>query len=224
MKLLMLSSLLFAGCATAPLVAADIPSFASVPIDGFKYNGPADLQFTIDGIGYIGTATVPHKVPRTFKFNILKNTERLVIRTCHRSIKFDNPPAGQFEWLYQPRFKLEDAGLCLMFVDAITKEGVLKSAQIDFTDKENMIAFSSCNGITVESKGASLCQAPIGLLQMLQVSEDVDVVNKDGCQPIKCTGIWCYYIMSANDCWYAIRGLKTGTRHRLITRGYKETN
>jgi hypothetical protein len=108
-----------------------------------------------------------------------------------------------------------------MFVDAVTKDGFIKSAEIDFTDKETLTAWNNCNGSIETTKGAGICQADVGLKQMLQVTEPVDVVtNENRCNPMTCTGIFCYYLMSPNDCIYAVKALKSGERYRLVTRGY----
>lgn len=221
-KILLCLALLIISCATAPV----IPVFADSSVVT-KRIGVADLQFSIDGVMYTGLATVSHKVPRTFKFNIPKETERLVITTCHRSQTFLNPKEGWYEWLYQPRFRLEDSGFCLMFVETLTAKGVQKSAEIDFTDATmNMAAFSTCNGIGYnKTVGATMCQAPVvnqGLMQLVQMPEAVDAISKDGCAPMKCDNIWCYYVMTAGDCWYRMVGLKSKQAFRLVTRGYTE--
>jgi hypothetical protein len=224
-KNLLLMFTLLIGCAATSVK----PSFAEGGLTYVSeaYTTIADLQFSIDGVLYTGLATVPHKVPRTFKFNIPKDTERLVIRTCHRSLTILNPKEGWYEWLYQQRYRLEDSGFCLMFVDVLSVKGTMKSAEIDFTDSNlQMEAFSTCNGVgNAKVTGATICQAPViktGLTQLIQMSEDVDAISKEGCAPMKCDMIYCYYIMSPGDCWFRMVGLKSGKKFRLVTRGYKE--
>lgn len=217
---LLLFSLL-PSCASVaePVITPNDPLVVSKSNEPLKYFAPADMTFTIDGIPYTGTAVVAHKTPRVFKFNLLKNTDFIDIKTCHRHKRF--PVSGTtYEFTYIPRPLVENVRSCTMFVDAVTKEGYLKSAEIDFVDKETMPAFNNCNGDISQTKGSTICQADIGFKQMLQVSENVDVVTSDRCNPMSCNGIWCYYLMSANDCVYAIKGLVSGERHRLVTRGY----
>jgi hypothetical protein len=220
-KHLLLLCTLIASCAT-PFV----PLFAESPVVSV-YKGPADLQFTIDGVSYTGLATVPHKVPYTFKFNIPKDTERLILTSCHRRWPILNPKEGWLEWLYQQRYRLEDTGFCILYVDALSKTGTVKSAEIDFTAPDMTgEAFVTCNGIGYnKTKGASICQAPVtdhGLLQMVQTTEPVDAVSKEGCMPMKCENIWCYFVMIKGDCWYSLVGKQSLKKYRLVTRGYLE--
>lgn len=222
-KRILLLCTLIASCAT-PLV----PVFAESNVITSNYKGPADLQFTIDGVAYTGLATVPHKVPYTFKFNIPKDTERIILTSCHRRWPILNPKEGWFEWLYQQRYRLEDTGFCILYVDVLSKTGTVKSAEIDFIAPDMTgEAFVTCNGIGYnKTKGASICQAPVttdhGLLQMVQTTETVDAIAKEGCGPMKCEGIYCYYIISGGDCWYSLIGKQSFKKYRLVTRGYKE--
>lgn len=184
------------------------------------YTNEADMDFTIDGKAYKGTAVVPHKSPRLFKFSLLKNTDFIDIKTCHRFKRFPVNGATVFEYNYIPRPNVEMLRACPMAIDAVTKEGLLKSAIVDFVDKETMDGYNNCNGEIALTSGATICQSPIDLKQMLQLTEDVDAVTSVGCSPMQCVYEFCYYLMSPGSCIYAIKGIVTGTRHRLLTRGF----
>lgn len=227
--LILICSFFLTACTSTLAWSDDMKPAPLTPqtIADWDYIGLADLQFSIDGINYTGTASVPFKVPTTIKFNLPKNTSILKIKTCARSVPdIVNPPSGIYEWIYSQRSHLEE-GFCLMYVDALNKDGTLKSAEIDFVDKENMKAFSTCNGVTTEAKGSSICQAPIdkkerGFLNLVQVAEEVDAIAKPGCAPMKCTAIWCYWLSQPGDCYYRMVGLKSKQIFRLVVRGYLE--
>jgi hypothetical protein len=129
-------------------------------------------------------------------------------------------PGVLYEFQYLMRPQLEDIGSCILKAEALLADGSVKKAIIDFVDKEAMVAFSSCNGSTVQTVGASLCQAPKSLRQMLQVSGDVDVVGMDKCATLSCNAIRCYYNISLGFCVYRIVDLKTRQVHRLTTYGF----
>jgi len=211
--------LLLISCATpAPIY---ISQAMGSSLDTFKI--PADLEFSIDGVAYKGLAVVPHKAYREFKFTLPKDTERLFITTCHRRVRIFSPTTNPYVFVYQPRPLVENVGSCLMKVESLTKLGAIKSAVIDFTsEKENMEAYNTCDGVTIKTVGATLCQSPAGLKQMIQLSEGSDVVAREGCNPMECTGIYCYYLMNTGDCVYRAVGLKSGKVHRITTRGYQE--
>ena len=162
---------------------------------------------------------MPSKTGMIFKFNLPKDTSKLFLTTCHRKIEI-NKPDTPYEFQYLMRNFLENTGSCLLKAEALLSDGTVKKALVDFVDKETMVGFSSCNGSTVQSTGASLCQAPVSLKQMIQVSGDVDVVGLDKCAPLTCNGIWCFYNISKGFCVYRIVDLKTRLAHRLTTYGY----
>lgn len=219
MKILFFVLVLLTSCTTLADNTPNDLGYSKVIGETVKYFAAANMAFSIDGVSYVGTAVVTHKTPRVFKFNLAKDTVFIDIKTCHRHERF-SVSGTTYEYTYIPRPLVENIRLCTMFVDAVTKEGDLKSAEIDFVDKESLTAFNNCNGKIEQTKGASICQSDVGLKQMLQVTEDVDVVTSARCNPMECSGIWCYYLMNVNDCVYAIKGLKSGNRHRLITRGF----
>jgi hypothetical protein len=219
---------ILSGCTTAPLWAEEMKQIAltSQLISDFDYTGVADLQFAINGVNYTGTATAPFKTYLSIKINLPKNTSILKIKTCGRSVPPIINPVGVYEYVYQPRPHLEE-GFCLMYIDVLNKDGTIKSAEIDFLDKEDMTAFSTCNGVTTQEKGASICQVPVdkkgrGFLNVIQVAEDVDAITSKGCPIMKCTAIWCYWQTQAGDCYYRMVGLKNKQIFRLVTRGYLE--
>ena len=182
----------------------------------------AELEFSTDGVSFRGVAVVKHKTPRAFKVNIPKDARELYVTTCHRVEKYISPKTP-FEYNYVPRPLVENVGSCMLKFEVIDKDGLYHSAVVDFVDKEDLRAFSNCNGQIYDRTGGELCQAPIGLKQMLQVTEDVDVASLERCSTLSCTSHWCYYNISEGYCVYALKSLETGKRFRLTTRGFRAT-
>jgi hypothetical protein len=180
----------------------------------------ADMDFTVEGVAFKGATVVQRKVTQVIRFTFPKDTERLVVTTCHRNKVFLSP-VSPFEYRYLPKTFLENWGSCILRASAITKGGVVVQAIIDFTSNEAMKARSYCDGEEADGNGASFCQSLAGTKQMMRFDEPVDIQGEeDRCAPIACDGQYCYYFTSPGYCIYAIKGLKTGQRHRLTTRGY----
>lgn len=67
----------------------------------------ADMDFTVEGVAYKGATVVQRKVTQAIRFTIPKDTERLVVTTCHRN-KIFLSPAMPFEYRYAPKTFLEN--------------------------------------------------------------------------------------------------------------------
>ena len=208
--LLILSLSFLAGCASAPLAAPEIKTFPSA----------ADLPFVIDGTQYKGMAAIPRKTTQTIKFALPKSAERIVISTCHGAQEFLSI-TSPFSFEYYPVHLIEDTKtICVFKAQVASTAADLSLAVIDFYGSEvTMAAWVSCNRVSTRAGGASICQAPVGLIQRITFDEAVIAEPDTACNKIECDGGNCTYRVAPKYCTYAFRGLKTGMYHRHLVRG-----
>jgi len=208
--LIILFLVLFSGCGSA----SDTPP----PVATFK--NAATLPFMADGVSYVGMAAIPRKLKTSLRFQLSKSAERIVISTCHRAVDTLNPP-NPFVFDYYAVHLIEDTeSICILKAQVASKTEPMLLAVIDFYGEEvSMPAWVTCNGTSLRTGGASVCQAPVGLIQRITFDESVIVEPTEGCGKIECTGGNCTFRIGTGYCTYVFRGLKSGLYHRTTTRG-----
>jgi hypothetical protein len=183
------------------------------------FSNEATMQFSVDGLNYVGMAAIPRKLKQSLRFTLPKTAERIVVSTCHGAPVFISP-ANPFSFTYEPVHLIEDtATLCILKAEVASKESPLSLAVIDFFgDEVTMPAWVTCNRNSLRTGGGSVCQAPAGLIQRIVFDESVIAQPYDKGE-ISCDGAACTYTMTKGYNGYIFRGVKTGSYHRHTTRG-----
>jgi len=212
MKIWILFSIFMTACGTAA------PMFAENPT---AFKNEATLQFSVDGVNFVGVAAIPRKKSQTLKINVGKSAERIVINTCA-----GNPttisPANPFVFVYEPIHFIEDNSEkpCIMKIGVASTSSLALFGMIDFYGEEvSMPAWITCNRISLRAGGASICQVVTKATTRLVFDEPVLVEALDDCNKIDCKDAICTYEMGKKECGYLFRGLKSGNYHRHTVRG-----
>jgi hypothetical protein len=206
---LILSILVVIGCNT-PVAVQEIKTFSN----------EANLAFSIDNVSYVGMAAIPRKRTQIIKFNVGKSAERIVISTCHGAVTTINPP-NPFVFEYYPVHLIEDTvDICPLKAEVASKDAPLALAVIDFYgDEVSMPSWVTCNRLSTRAGGASVCQAPVGLIQRITFDEAVMAEPDDACNKIECDGGNCTFRVAPKYCTYIFKGFKTEKYHRILVRG-----
>lgn len=179
----------------------------------------ASLPFTVEGVSYVGTAVVQRKVSQKVTITVPPNTQKLIVRTCHREEVFDKLNEGAWSYTYVPAQFLENWGECRFRIQLINENANTKQLMIEFTSNELLVGRSQCNGKAGIDSTVSFCQSREGLVQRISFLEKVTWAEGTGCALLKGDGYSFEYSLSKGSCVYAFMNSKSEF-HRLVTYGY----
>lgn len=211
-----------------------LASCSSVPqkLDPKKFY-KRDMDLKINGHQGEGVLVVPRK--SVYKFDI-KSTGKLdlfTFTTCHREQTREK--AGQRGWFRDKKRRKFD------FKPApIERESLACPAELGgyergkgrhswgFIDFEhpalNLPALVSCNGSVYNSRGVTVCQAKVGLMQEIKFSQPVLAPEKNVCIILKSSdgGKTYRFKMPKGRCSFRFLTAKGQEKwHRLTTLGYE---
>lgn len=204
------------GCATTGLQT--LPN--SVP---YEATTRASMGFEANGQAFVGVGVLPRLSRQTIKFRLPRDTIKLMISSCNREEFTGYPNSDKsFEWIYIPVMYVENVDTCLVSAVAITKQGEMQKAIIDFRTGESLTALLKCNGTSIQQTGAGICQAREGLIQAIDFSEEVVWVGDSSCNEMsEGIGVDSFtFSMTTGFCIYSFAN-KKGEIFRLTTYGYK---
>lgn len=214
MKFILLAFLF--GCQTL----GQAPALMSNPPAEFKKVMP----IKVNGLAGVGALAVPvadsYKIDMTFT----AKPEILKISTCHKTLVYENPT------ITSVTIKMTDGletGFCPIRVDALDLGGVNSSAVIE-VENEKLPAVLFCDGKRTDTKGVSICQARVGLVQRILFDDPVDYEKIDpNCNDLKDAGRVPGHVYDLKpvkgDCVYIFYNRKTDSFHRLYSLGFTDT-
>jgi hypothetical protein len=202
----------------------------SKPDFGVPLQSPAELkpqlEFSVDGIKYVGAATIQRQSTNRISVRLPEKTELVVVSTCARQNEFWKPDATKpFEYRFTPAAFVENMGACPLSIIAVTYAGEWHRAIADFTNAptEPLPVSVSCNGEWLKyDNGAAICSLREGL--PVRVSPGVRaVIAKDPgsecSEPKQIIGSFEYEITATKGfCVYVM--LTQKQEFRLTVYGY----
>lgn len=172
-------ALILTGCSTT----TPLPTPNWVP---WELTNRASLPFQCEGKRFNGSGVLARKSPQTITFTLPKDTAKFMINSCNREEFFGYPDSSKpFNWIYVPIPFIESTDSCLVIATAITKQGEMYKAVIDFVSEESIPATLRCNGVSEPVSGVALCQSRAGLLQAIEFKEEVVGVSQEGCPELE---------------------------------------
>jgi len=197
-----------------------------------------DMIVNVDGYVGEGVLVVPKKTEEVFKFDVtLKGKADLfTFESCHREMVweqagkrgfFDSRVRVQFD--YDPLNGLETRSSCVVRLGGYDKTGRHSWAMVDFEgDDATLPAIVKCNGAHYHSRGVTVCQAKVGLIQEISFPEEVAYSPDPNC-PLNLTrdsardGKTFRFPLVRGECVYAFIEKNSKRRiHRLTTLGYDQ--
>lgn len=210
---LILLALILKGCVTTPSSDYEISP---------KVNYRHELNFQLDDTHHKGIAPrVQRASSYRLKISYPEKIERQIIRTCARDIITRD--ISSFDQRIGPMaFGVENMGSCIWQIEAISKDGSVHEAMIDFTAGEELEADVLCDGDRAKKvKGSYLCQAYAGSkYQVIWFYQKVDAYWLDECEPLV-TENKLYFMVSPGSgvCLYRFVS-QEGKEFRLSVYGY----
>lgn len=188
----------------------------------------------IDALGNTGDGylVLPKAVTYDFKFTSKARMDLFTLQSCHREWVLYKEGGGWFgrgnkevSYEYEPQDGIENIGACPLILGGYDKESGLHSwGFVDFEDEStNMPVLLNCNGKQVKYGGVSICQARVGLSQMIRFEEEVIVKPDPECDGFDHhSGFIFELIVKPEECVYAFKGIKTNNVHRMTVLGYQD--
>jgi hypothetical protein len=173
---LLLFSLLFPACTTAPEIAQQKSNL--------YYQ--KDIKFEVNGAKFTGSAIVDPAPLWKIKVYPDGKADLISVTSCHREIRTENPDKKFFEKGYTFEIKpseLEGALSCPLEI-AIFEQSKGRNAWgtiVVRTDKAKLGAELWCNGEKIKVGGTSYCQSRKGLIQQYKFDRVVTVVSIPEC-------------------------------------------
>lgn len=188
------------------------------------YQYRANMKISVDGKTFDGMGVTTIGV-KDITFVSQAALDLLRITTCHRDFSIEKVDKGwfggsghTFVYHYEPTEK-ERAGVCPMYVQAISKDSVTDWGYLAFRTDETLPAKMDCNGTAWTFAGISVCQTKSGLDQIIRFDHPVKYVSDPACQlkpitdqeyMVRGNPGFCYAEFSDGKAW-----------HRLILLGYQ---
>lgn len=193
-----------------------------------------DMKININDESFDGYG-IP-KLSENYKIKVIARgkIDKIVFKTCHRDIPFENLKRGffkkknSFTYNYTPK-KIERKSGCLLDIGTYELDkGRHGFATFDFITGETLKADLQCNGRASYSQtnkiGASMCEARQGLLQEIKFNERVKYsVDDKKCGYFMTEDDKTFqYLMPLGECTVYF-GARDGQKHRHTMLGYEST-
>jgi len=179
-----------------------------------------EVEMVVDNVRAKGVFVAPKRALYKLKFELPDKPNIVKLTTCHREETFKDV-GKKLEYDYRPVPGLEDTGSCLLEMGAFDDEGAHLWGLIDFEDIETLPAVVGCNGLTMDARGASICQSKAGLIQQISFKRTVRALTTQECpKPDTKDDLVFTYIIAQDKCLYLF---SDGTsEHRHTSFGYNE--
>ena len=214
--LLLTTVILLSSCTTDGV--ASLPIWTTVPQERTTR---ASLPVESGGEKFIGAGVFPRKSSQDIIFSLPKETIKFMVTTCNREEFVAFPKGSTYTWRFIPLMWLENQDSCFATATAITKQGDMFKAIVDFRTGEDMPSTLYCNGQYIKATGAGVCQARAGLLQAITFESPVEYVHQEGCAEPTPFSNGLQFVMTKGFCSYMFIN-KTKQIMRLLTYGYTE--
>lgn len=173
---------------------------------------------------YVGAVSLPRRASTTFIFKPrYPDSREFNIFTCGRE-EFLTIPKGQTELKYNyiPTWRVESEEVCPLYAVNISNQGKRETAVIDFNNHSYTgKARVYCNGKTVDTQGAYLCQVRESFFLGISFGRSVIVEHDKGCNPPRQLKFHEWEIKaSKGHCNYFFGSSGTDV-FRLLVRGYE---
>lgn len=211
---------LLSACASAPYMEADSKVF-------YK----RDMKLNVNGFKGDGVLVVPKADKYSFDVKAKGDLDLFTMDTCHREETKEDVGEGLFKddkrakFDYKPGNNIESSSACPVRLGGYERANGRHSwAYIDFeTDDAKLPALVKCNGNTYNSRGVTICQSKVGLIQEIIFPEETIVNPAPGCEMPRPADLKTYrFNMSARECVFNFMEKKKPNReHRLSTIGYE---
>jgi len=142
-----------------------------------------------------------------------------MVFTCARE-KF-LPASKEIVYDYRPSWGLEYQSACPLFAVSISERGQRETAVIDFNNGDRGKARVRCNGETIDTMGAYMCQVRAGLYVGLRFDGKVVAEADEGCpEPAEQRFNEWEIRVAPGHCTYLFASDMANV-FRLTTRGYE---
>ncbi len=206
-------------------------SNTQIPMDSSKYYKHDIYVWSKDKEG-LGTIVVPKKSTYNFSFESEGIMDFFTFRTCSREIAIEDAHSGlkrKKVWIEYTPNEIEKSQVCPAHINSFAESGRHASGYIDFEDSiDTLPAKITCGEIEEKTRGVSVCQGRVGLIQKIEFDEEVMISPDKGCDSIKSeNGTWVgkgfVFNLDRGDCVIAFMSKgKPHRTHRLSTRGYQD--
>jgi len=186
-----------------------------------------DMEIEANGFKGIGTLVIPSKEKIVFNLTAKGKISLLDFQTCHRVISTEDPGnKGVFgdkkkaTIEYIPVKGIEDGGECDILIGGYNIKGRHSWSYIAIEyPKYQLPALISCNGSQYNSRGVTVCQSKIGLIQKIEFTEEAKFIPQVSCPIETKDGKSFEYKTAKGECVYVF---KSGDKfHRLVTIGWE---
>lgn len=209
------------------LSACSMPSIKQ-PVDVNTFY-KRDMMLLVNGVSGQGVVMVPKADTYQISGRSAGNIDLLSMRTNHREIIQEAVGRTTFAQTYIPVIgiedKTEDSSPSVMEVAAFDKgAGQNAWGLIDFEDPDGVVATVKCNGST-SMGNSTICQAPAGLIQEIDFSEDMrNAADAGSCNygGIPKIGRKFQYVMPPRKCELIFTTMDGSRTHRHVSIGYEQ--
>ena len=210
---IILCSLLIANCSTR--VVPDL-----------NKNYYMDMYMISDKVSGIGMLVLPIQETYSLKLYTGEKVDAIYMRTCSREIIKEDPRRGiarkEYVITYSPN-EIEKLGACSATITAYNEKGYYGNGFLEFEDNNTTLpATNICENLTTRTKGVSVCQSRVSLLEKIKFDVEVMADPDKGCELDNTRGREFIYSIKAGFCNIEFIEIKPPNRgHRLVTFGYE---
>jgi len=190
-----------------------------------------DMLITVDGISREGVLVAPAASRHSFDVSAKGKLDLFTFETCHREETREKAGQGglfsdkrRVQFSYIPSPGIETEGACPVKLGGYEQSGGRHSwAMIDFESADATLpARVKCNGENYSSRGVTICQSRVGLIQEIIFPAEV-IVNPDPACPMeRPKDLKAYrFSMPPRECVFNfMEKAEPHREHRLTTVGY----
>lgn len=186
-------------------------------------NNRSSMRFSVEGVEYVGSATLPRRSVSRIVFYVPSDTEYIRLDSCSRDQILLDIQNGKASYDYKPFLYLENVRSCIMIAHAVTETGRVISAILHWVNGGTKKATVYCNGQKHEPTTWGFCQHRAAKPMWVQFDGPVQWGAAPGCAPVekvKMFGSHYYEIrLSEGFCAYEF-GNNTREVFKLTTFGY----
>lgn len=164
---------------------------------GPLYNYRADMKIHVDGKWFDGMAATKADFPKDITVVSPVALDRIHVTSCARQDVcefgrecegftvskggwFGGDAGNNFVYRYVPT-KLENEGMCPLYIEAYSKESLTSWGLIAFRAEEKLPAHIDCNGKGFTYAGFTVCQTKSGLQQRMEFKKNVIYEAEESC-------------------------------------------
>lgn len=205
------------------LVIASCSSTRTVPDIAKNYY--MDMYIVSGNASGVGTLVLPIQDTYNLKLYTGEKVDAIYMRTCSREIIKEDPRRGitrkDYTITYSPN-EIEKSGVCPATIVAYNGKGFYSTALIEFEDTDTTLpATNICENLITKSKGVSVCQSRVSLLEKIKFDVEVMADPDKGCELMNTVGKEFMYQLKPGFCNITFVETKSPYRvHRLVTYGY----